>query len=122
MIEIFLADVKSAAICQRRNIARVEFGWRHPIENHGGRREMDTAQLCVSLDSFGNRKTVGGGDLDDRAIAAVAQHLRNIARFLADHAVAKGRARGSRHFEQAHRLTARGRIDDYSAPSRSLAA
>src|SRR5580704_15489122 len=83
---------------------------------------MDAAQLRVSLDSFGNRKTVGGRDLDDRAIAAVAQHLRNIARLFADDAVAEGRARRRRHLEQAHRLAARGRIDDYGAVSRWLAA
>ena len=113
----FLRDARSAAIGQRRYVVGVEFGRRHPVENHGGRREMDTAQLRVSLDSFGNRKTVGGRDLDDRAIAPVAQHLRNVARLLADYAVAEGRARGGRHFEQAHRLSARGRIDDYYAAS-----
>ena len=117
MLEVFLAHVRAATIGQRRYVAGVELGWRHPIEKHGRRREMDAAQLRVSLDRFGNRKTVGGRDLDDCAIAPVAHHPRDVARFLADHAVAERRARRSRHLEQAHRLAARGRIDDYQVAS-----
>src|SRR5260370_17741775 len=97
MIEIFLSRTWRAAIGQRRYVVGVEFERRHSIEKNGSRRQMKFAQLRVSLDRFGNRKTVGGGDLHDRAIAPITHHPRDGARFLADYAVAEGRARGGRH-------------------------
>src|SRR5277367_4106946 len=43
MLEVLLARTSAAAIAQRGYIVGVELRRRHPIEQHGSRREMDTA-------------------------------------------------------------------------------
>src|SRR5580692_12626785 len=122
MFEVLLAQIRAPAIGHCGYIPGVELTRRHPIEKHCSRREMDTAQLRVRLYRFGNRETVGSRDLYDCAIAPIAHHARDVARLLANDAVAEGRERGRRHLEQAHRLAAGGGVDDDDISSGRLGA
>src|SRR5450756_3043480 len=69
MLEVFLSQMGSTAVRQRRYVIGVEPGSRRSIEKHGRRGEMNAAQTGVSLDSLRYRKTVRGRDLDDCATA-----------------------------------------------------
>src|ERR1035437_1669084 len=62
MLEVFLSQMGSASVRQRRYVIGVEPGSRRSIEKHGRRGEVNADQTGVSLDSLRYRKTVRGRD------------------------------------------------------------